>query len=167
MNQEEGESQSWANLKEVVTKQLKGGEPYLLHRTSGGENYTMTVLDDDVDVSAPKKNLLQVSTKIIAGESGNTSVYVLAKKNAGVGFYRWVGGLLGAGRVYLPVEASVTANEYCAFVVDQTTEQTTAIQSIEDSKTNIGPFYDLQGRRVNQPQQKGIYINNGKKVVVK
>ena len=80
-----------------------------------------------------------------------------------MGFYRWIGGILGSGRVYLPVEASVAgANEFCAFNYDQTT----GIQSIEDSKANESPLYDLQGRRV-QPQQKGIYITNGKKVVHK
>ncbi len=160
----ESEDGGWAKLTEVESRQLKGGEPYLLHRISGNGGYTLTVLDPEVvEVSAPEKNLLQVSNKLTAGVHDNTSVYVLANKSAGVGFYRWTGGLLGAGRVYLPVEAFVAgANEFCAFNFDQTT----AIESIEDSKANVGPFYDLQGRRV-QPQQKGIYINNGKKVVVK
>ena len=29
------------------------------------------------------------------------------------------------------------------------------------------PYYDLYGRQIRQPQQKGLYIRNGKKVVVK
>ena len=41
-----------------------------------------------------------------------------------------------------------------------------AIQTREESDRAV--FYDLQGRRVGQkPQQKGVYINQGRKVVVK
>ena len=159
----DGEDRSKAVLKEVEDKKLKGGEPYLLHSTSG--DYTLTLLTPNTpdELPAPKKNLLQVSTRTTSGEKGNTSVYVLANKSNGVGFYRWTGGDLGSGRVYLPVEASVSgAHEYCGFFVDETT----AIQAVDDAKTNVGPFYDLQGRRVQHPT-KGVYVVNGKKVIIK
>lgn len=42
----------------------------------------------------------------------------------------------------------------------------TAIKKIEMSNTENAVFYDLNGRRVEQPQ-KGLYIKNGKKYVVK
>ena len=159
----DGEDRSKAVLKEVEDKKLKGGEPYLLHSTSG--DYTLTLLTPNTpdELPAPKKNLLQVSTRTTSGEKGNTSVYVLGNKTNGVGFYRWTGGDLGSGRVYLPVEASVSgAHEYCGFFVDETT----AIQAVDDAKTNVGPFYDLQGRRVQHPT-KGVYVVNGKKVIIK
>ena len=54
------------------------------------------------------------------------------------------------------------AHEFCGFFVDETT----AIQSIDGSKSNVGPFYDLQGRRVDNPT-KGVYFVNGKKIVIK
>lgn len=158
-----GEDRSKAVLKEVEDKQLKGGEPYLLHSASG--NYELTLLTPYApdELLAPEKNLLLVSNKLTSSENSNTPIYVLADKNNGVGFYKWVGGDLGSGRVYLPVEASVEgAHEYCGFFVDGTT----AIQSIDDSKTNVGPFYDLQGRRV-QHLTKGVYVVDGKKVVIK
>ncbi|MBR4238202.1 MAG: hypothetical protein IKQ03_02100 [Prevotella sp.] len=158
-----GDDRSKAVLKEVEDKQLKGGEPYLLHSASGNYELTLLTPNDPDELPAPEKNLLLVSNKQTSGEKGNTSVYVLADKSNGVGFYKWVGGDLGSGRVYLPVEASVEgAHEYCGFFVDGTT----AIQSIDDSKTNVGPFYDLQGRRV-QHLTKGVYVVDGKKVVIK
>jgi hypothetical protein len=33
--------------------------------------------------------------------------------------------------------------------------------------TNADSTYDLQGRRLTQKPQRGVYIQNGKKVVVK
>jgi hypothetical protein len=161
----DGEENSKAVLTKIEDKKLKGGEPYLLHSTNGSGNFTLTLVTPEEEApSAPKKNLLLVSNKLISSESSNTPIYVLSKKSKGVGFYKWTGGDLGSGRVYLPHAASLgtTANEYCGFFVDETT----AIESVEDAKTNVGPFYDLQGRRVEQPT-KGVYVVNGKKVIIK
>ncbi len=44
--------------------------------------------------------------------------------------------------------------------------ETTAVQSVAVSQQQAEQVYDLQGRRVSQPQ-KGLYIVNGKKIVVK
>ena len=44
---------------------------------------------------------------------------------------------------------------------------TTGIETINQSELNSDDCYDLQGRRVENVGQKGIYIKNGKKYVVK
>ena len=36
-----------------------------------------------------------------------------------------------------------------------------------DDDPSTGATYDLRGRRVDQPQRKGIYIRNGKKYIVR
>ena len=167
-------TQSVATLSPVQIKDgkqvLKGGEPYLLHSTSG--NYTLTLLtpNDPDELEAPEGNLLWKSDRKTSGEDATSTVYVLANKSLGVGFYKWIGGDLGAGRVYLTGKAhenpnTTNAHEFVGFFVDETGEAT-AIESIDDFKANVGPFYDLQGRRVDNPT-KGIYIVNGKKVIVK
>ena len=54
------------------------------------------------------------------------------------------------------------------FVLEFEDGSTTGIETIETSKnsTEDGVYYDLQGRRVEKPT-RGIYIVNGKKVVIK
>ena len=156
-----------AQTKAILSpvEKLKGGEPYLLYTEAGNGNYTMTLLteEESEELSAPEKNLLLVSDRKTAGEKGNTSVYVLANKDKGVGFYRWTGGQLGKGRVYLPVEASVAgADEFCSF----SEVETTAIREIDSTDSKVRTYYDLQGRRVLKPT-KGVYIVDGKKQVVK
>ena len=49
------------------------------------------------------------------------------------------------------------------------TEATSAgiTMTIADDNRGSGIIYDLRGRRVDNPQQPGIYIRNGKKFVVK
>ena len=142
----------------VAVDCLKGGEPYLLHSTIG--EYTMTRTSD---VPKPDVNLLAISDDNTSGEKGNTSVYVLANKTKGVGFYKWVGGKLGAGRVYLPVGFSVeSAAGFCAFFEDIPT----VITDINPETVSYDRYYDLQGRRVLKPT-KGVYVVDGKKVIVK
>ena len=46
-------------------------------------------------------------------------------------------------------------------------EGTTGIEDITDNRVESTEIYDLQGRRVNEITEKGIYIVNGKKVLVK
>ena len=158
-----------AHLTEIKEKQLKGGKPYLLHSANG--NYTMTLLTEEQseELSAPEPNLLEVSTrKTIGDDQDNKSVYVLANMDYGVGFYRWNGGDLGAGRVYLPIGVSpeneggsAKAYEFCNFLIE------TAIDNTEKPKSDVKQYYNLNGQRVTKPSQKGVYIVNGKAVIVK
>ncbi|MCR4601955.1 MAG: hypothetical protein K5683_00290 [Prevotella sp.] len=46
-------------------------------------------------------------------------------------------------------------------------ENTTGILLIESRETDADCWYDLQGRRVANPSKSGLYIRNGKKVLVK
>ena len=74
-------------------------------------------------------------------------------------------GTIAAGKAYLPASAVPAASApELAIVFDG---QTTGIQGVEAQKqVENGVFYNLAGQRVAQPT-KGLYIVNGKKVVVK
>lgn len=142
------------NDKDVILAQvttLVAGEPYILKGAEG--SYTLTVAEQ---AEQPATNKL-----LISDETTGTGVFVLANKSKGVGFYRWVGGPLGAGRVYLPAVTSSNAIEYLGFGDDAT-----GIHSIDNGQLTIDNVYDLSGRPVAQPS-KGLYIINGKKVVLK
>lgn len=87
--------------------------------------------------------------------------YVLNKGENGIGFYKLKStGTIGAHKAYLT--SGATAREF--FLFD---EETTGVNTLNgERKTMNGDYYDLQGRRVAQPT-KGLYIVNGKKVVIK
>ena len=158
-----------AILKDVTAQGgLEGGKPYLLNAVSAG-TYTLSRATEAI---AEPDNLLEVSDN----ETGN-GVYVLANKGNGAGFYKWTGGLLGKGRVYLQKTSSGTAPTYIPFGFGDTTSINEELR-MKNEEFTITPVYDLQGRKVNaQPHsqfsihnsqlKKGIYIVNGKKIVIK
>lgn len=105
-------------------------------------------------------NQLQVSDGNTAISDETTTIFVLANKSAGVGFYKWAGtSSLSAGKIYLPVAVSSEAREFLGF-----SDGTTGIDSVT-RKTLNGKMYNLQGQEVTDA--KGIVIVNGKKVILK
>ena len=146
-----------AILKEA--EGLKGGHPYLLHTENPGI-FTLTLNA----VAAPETNMLQVSDS-----KTDNGVYVLAKpEGEEAAFYVWDGGLLGSGRVYLPAESGASL---ARILIDFYVEPAGIATGITDVKQSSDmKAYDLQGRRVSVTKgqvTKGLYIVNGKKVVVK
>ena len=90
------------------------------------------------------------------------NAYVLNKKEAGVGFYKLSAtGTIGANKAYLTYDGSVGACRFFGF------GDTTSIKmpTVKGNDTDAA-VYDLQGRCVAQPT-KGLYIVNGKKVIIK
>ena len=99
------------------------------------------------------------------GEDNDGYFYVLNYKAAtGVGFYKLADGKkLGYGKAFLWYDSS-SAPSFFGFGDDAT-----SIKSLTPDPSPNGEgseYYDLQGRRVAQPA-KGLYIVNGKKVVIK
>lgn len=114
-----------------------------------------TAISLDSNPSAPD-NLLAVSS------GGEINGYVLANKEVGVGFYKWAGGSLTSGKVYLPASAVAGAPDFLGF-----DDNATGIDEVRGKTEEVrGEFYNLAGQRVAQPT-KGLYIVNGKKVVMK
>ena len=91
----------------------------------------------------------------------NTDVYVLGNGKSGLGFYM-LKGTLQAGKGYLQVSEG-TGNAKPNFI---SFEETTGVKTVVINKDSDGEVYNLQGIRVAHPQ-KGIYVKNGKKYVIK
>ena len=93
--------------------------------------------------------------------TGNGSIYALGKKNGVVGFYRIADGeTVPAGKAYLTI--SSTARDFYALG-----DETTGIVGNKREPITNNCYYDLQGRKVNGQLKKGLYIVNGKKVIIK
>ena len=73
-------------------------------------------------------------------------------------------------RAYFQLNSGVSGAAPRAFVLDLGDDQATGIISLtlDPSPKGKGGIYTLDGRRINgEPTQKGVYIKNGKKVIIK
>ncbi|MBR3495122.1 MAG: Ig-like domain-containing protein [Prevotella sp.] len=139
-----------------VTGSVKGGVPLLLNGAPG--EYSLTVAENSTNEVAG--NLLKgtLSPTYVERETSEAINYGLKSGE----FHAVISGKMPAGKAYLPIaKGSAAAGSKFVLVFEDTTgiSQYQTIQS-------AGVCFDLQGRRVDNPQ-KGIYVRNGKKVVIK
>ena len=115
---------------------------------------------------ADANNVLEGTDEDTAFEEDGYKFYMLSNSAAyGIGFYlqNASGNSItnGAHKAYLKVPAASAAKTF--FALDG---EVTEINSVTIVEKEIKGVFDLQGRRVDNPV-KGLYIMNGKKVVIK
>lgn len=103
------------------------------------------------------------ATTIYPTEGSNTN-FILSNGSYGVGFYTLsTSGELAAGKAYLQLPTSSVSNVKAVRLFFE--DDATAIQDVEQD-VQAERIYNLQGQQVNAPR-KGLYIINGKKVILK
>lgn len=103
-----------------------------------------------------------VEKEVTAEEVAATNFYVLTDQNQFV----WVkdAGTIAANKCWLEIAPSEAAG---ARRIVFSGSGTTGIDAATLRDITTGDWYDLNGRKINMPTKKGVYIFNGKKVVIK
>lgn len=145
-----------------VTK-LDACTPYIVYAPNGYEG----TLTGTVDMMAEYPATDVYSQGFLTGVLSTTVVndgYIMQNQGDGPMFYNAEGSsfALPAGRCYLTLPTS-----FAAKAVRMRIEGTTGFDNIEIINHDSQILYDLAGRRVENPTSGGIYISNGKKIVVK
>ncbi len=148
------------DLKSVTTTKVNDGilpqGTAALLKGTAGEIYASDIVSSASEWS--DNDLIPTTGTVY----GNGSIYVLNTGSSGVGFYRLLDdGTVTVGRGYLNLQGSSV--KVLPFEDDDTPTGIIAIDAADIAKTVI---YDLSGRRVSKPS-RGIYIVNGKKVLIK
>ena len=132
----------------VTTKQVSyipAGTPVLLESTPGTTN-TKNTGDSFAG------NMLSFAAAAVTTD-GNQ--YVLYSDE-----FVKATGTIPAGKVYLTFTSPVRR-----LTIDRN-NSATAIEAIVEEAADGEQWYDMQGRKINKPTKDGLYIKNGKKVVV-
>ena len=145
-------------IKLTEVAKVPAGTPVILKKAAGGDIDATVINESPAD---PATNLLSIGGATIPD---GKEAWVLAKNGVGNACFKlWEGtASVLEGRVVLLLDEGGSARNF----IDFEDEETTGITVTKVETTNIAEYYDLQGRRITQPT-KGLYIVNGKKVVIK
>ena len=148
---------------------ITANEPVLIKATAAG-NYAFTnSAETDASYSSPYTGytngaLIGTYYSIDADDDN----YVLQNGTDGVGFYKLAASsnhVINPFRAYLSGEENPSGARVLKIVFDD--GETTGIEdAVKSEELKVKSYYDLSGRRVAQPT-KGLYIVNGKKVIIK
>ena len=141
---------------------VPAGEGVLLQNE--GE-FTVPVANGLAPWAADENAFVRGTGAAVATQDGSFYNYILNEINGVVGFYQANNQTVAENRAYL--QATTNAARIALNFFDEDGQTT----SITEKATAIGEkakdVYDLQGRKVNSSLNKGLYIVNGKKIVIK
>lgn len=161
---------------EVTT--LVAGTPYII-KWESGDNIVNPVFNG-VTIDATERNYDNAAEgdarvrfmgtyKSTAFDSEDKSILLLGGENKL--YYPTMGAGIGAQRAYFKIgDGAQLARSLTSFSIDfgEGDNATGIINVSAETRNNADGWYSLDGRKLDgQPTQNGIYINNGKKVVIK
>ncbi len=146
------QDESTVLLNEITSGIIPAAEGVVLEGAEG----TYTFAKSATSAANISGNLLKAN--LTAGEPAESEYFTLA---AGPKFVLSDGGTLAAGKAYLVLPTQQHAREMKVSFHKETTGITTVENTLQNNS-----YYNINGQRVAQPT-KGLYIMNGKKVLVK
>ncbi|MCR5132008.1 MAG: C10 family peptidase [Prevotella sp.] len=158
--------------RDLETKLIPAGFGLIIKTTSsGGSGYTFMP-----PVGASEKTDLIADNNLLKGVTVKTQMADIVAANPDNNYYiltdnmfkRVYSGNLAAGLAYLEMPSSImnSGDSSAKIVISLEDDATDGIILINGDEQNGGSVYDIQGRKV-ENMSKGIYIVNGKKVVIK
>lgn len=163
---QDAENSTMLNVEALTGQALPANTGFILAGTEDA-NVTMVPATDETLVDATG-TLLQHSAgapKALNQDGGFD--FILGAKNGHVAFYgvNDADNELPMNRAYLHLDENPFSLGTLHMNFGGNT--TTAIQGVQNGQQPQAPIYDLSGRRVQQFQKGGIYIQGGKKFIVK
>ena len=146
------------------TKVLPPNKPVLLERSDKATAFTyIEATDEDGSFPSETNLLLYAKDQVTVPENGK--LYVLYNDM----YVKATAGSIIDLKCYLDLSGTTASTR--GFYNIGSGEGTTAIREVKNGEVNSekwgnGEWFDIQGRHVAQPA-KGLYIRNGKKVVIK
>lgn len=151
-------------LKAVSDKVIKGGQAVML-RTKNAEYAKLYKAETAPTETNFTGNVLVGVASDMTVPTGNDKYFIF---NGDEFIWAKSGGTLTAGHAYI----KTTAGNSMKLAIRLDPDGTTGIKAIGQSDNfTIGQsdnWYDMQGRKLNgQPRQHGVYIRNGKKIIIR
>ena len=177
---------TFVNFTELPNNQSASDEGVILTSGNLGENHPIFTTDVNTKPERLTSNALvgttgdKATTEFDKAKKDGYQNYILTTKYFHLDkedqvidgnqqcFYKWVKGNAKNNFAYLQLKNPSNANAKTVIYLDWFGDTTgihgmTAPSQVTSGKT----YYTLDGRKVTSPTQKGIYIINGKKIIIK
>lgn len=152
---EEAPEAGIAKIKLAPLASIIPAQTAVILKGVAGETYNFPVTTSTYEA----QNIFFAGTYLTQPISGS---YTLQPTGATVGFYTWASSVTGF-RAYIPDNAP-DAGRVRAYVLDFGDGTETGIETILGTTSPATPAYDLSGRQI-QPTQRGLYLQQGRKVL--
>ena len=153
---------------------IEAGKPYIVKPTAANVDFSADGKEFtgvDLSASASPDNTAYVNFVPTLGKTNVTEEpenVLMMTIEGKLAHPSATGDMKGFRGYFVLHEASAGAR---AYVINFGDDETTGIIAVEGSRFTVNDepstIYDLQGRKVENATKKGIYIQNGKKVVIK
>ena len=156
------------NFTTATNTTIPAGTPFIIKWDGDGSNNLVNPVFMGVTISNANRDVTSTDGKVSfkgtyayqAFDSEDKSILLVGGSNL---YWPQNGASLGACRAYFKLSDGASASEFVLNFGDETT----GINAVNGSEFKVnGEYYNLAGQRVANPT-KGLYIVNGKKVVVK
>jgi len=157
-------TESEAQLSEAIKVAPKETPLLVFNKGTEAKKFLLiptTATADEVSVAKEFRGTLE--EKEMPASSATRDFYVCTGKE-----FMWVrdAGVIAANRCWLQIgDQPAAARAMTRSIVGG--GNTTGINAVDSGELTGDSYYDLQGRKVEKPNRKGIYIHNGRKVVLK
>ena len=145
---------------EVTGETLAANTPVLINAEEGAYKFVSTATNGEKATGSDAVTSGAL-TGVYAETTPGTGHYILSVKNSKLGFYKTT-----ASSKVAPYHAYLTATASAPAFLDFVYGSTSAIETPRTEQSAQCVYYNLNGQRVDHPT-KGLYIVNGKKVVIK
>ena len=167
----------------VEAGSIKAYTPYIISMPNNPQYDNQWLLKGKVTFAASSVTVGKTENLNQSVFNGRTFIPCFAGEKADEGFYAlnvsndWEtnnSGMTEGSKFVLnmrrihPFEAYMTSSSNAAPYFDVFDDTTTGIQVMDEGRwMKEEAVYDLQGRKVENPSKKGVYIVNGKKMIIK
>lgn len=177
---------TFVNFTALPDNQSAAGEGVILKTSDNlGESHPIFTTDVNTTPETLTSNALvgtgDEETKFDDAKKDGCQNYILTTKYFHLGkedqviegnrqcFYKWVKGNAKSNSAYLQLKNPSNANAAKTVIYLDWFGDTTGIHDMTapSQVTSGKTYYTLDGRKVTSPTQKGIYIINGKKIIIK
>ena len=138
--------------------------PVLLYSTTNSDSQNIPVISTEESTDDVTGNMLVAGDGVAHTWTGEAKHYILYTGGDNPGFYKANNSTVAIGKAYLDLTGVSASREFFAFPDDETTGINGVENGNVEAKATV--IYNMNGQRVANPT-KGLYIVNGKKVIIK